>query len=78
MLLENVLEELSTCYLSSICTKDSSVLIEKLINFSDESFTIKLALDYVGFSWTSIITNPYASHVFDTALKVISKSSIGI
>lgn len=77
MLLENVLEELATCYLAAVCSKESSIFLEKIIEFGDDAFALKFSLDFVGRSWVSIITSPYAARVFETSLKVLGKSSIG-
>lgn len=78
LLLENVLEELSTCYLSAICSKESSIFLERILEFADESFSIKFSLDFVGRSWVSVITSPYAARVFEASLKVLGRSNIGM
>jgi hypothetical protein len=76
LLLENVFQELGTCYLSALCTRDSSMLLETLIGFATPDWTCRFCLDLVGHSWPDLLQNPYASRVYDTCLKVIPRSEV--
>lgn len=77
LLLENVFQELNACYLSALCTKDSSLLLERLLAHADGNWVSRFTFDLVGHSWPDLLQNPYASRVFDGCLEAIGRSNAG-
>lgn len=53
------------------------MLLERLLSFADGSWASRFTLDLVGHSWPDLLQNPYASRVFDSALKALTRSEVG-
>lgn len=77
LLLENVFQELNSCYLNALCTKESSLLLETLLAHADAAWVLRFTFDLVGHSWPDLLQNPYASRVFDCCLQSVARSNAG-
>lgn len=69
-----VLDELAsgqTC-LALCMSREGSATLERLIRVLPQPHLFRIFTELTGAAWTWLLCNPYASHVFDTCVRVIA------